>query len=168
METERVVEFPIVNIDKRPRKRQRLGWDVMPMYFYGHEDSPPWRKDDKDGHYTFSIGDNLTPRFMHDMHLIHTDLKPETILLVSSDYVRFPTTRLLHALPKTTHTARGYQNPVPSKSLGWSYPCDIWIVGCMSGEFCTGEALFQTHENLAMMERVLGASLQKSMSEKDS
>ncbi|KAL9665746.1 hypothetical protein QQ045_000066 [Rhodiola kirilowii] len=101
METERVVEFPIVNIDKRPRKRQRLGWDmpqVMPMYFYGHEigiminvmpsmalsldiankinkfshglpnvipggDSPPWRKDDKDGHYTFAIGDNLTPRF---------------------------------------------------------------------------------------------------------
>ncbi|CAM8998962.1 unnamed protein product [Rhodiola kirilowii] len=99
METERVVEFPIVNMDKRPRNRQRLGWDVpqvMPMYFYGLEvgnminvmpsvalsldianrintfshgllnviplsDSPPWRKDDKDGHYTFDIGDNLTP-----------------------------------------------------------------------------------------------------------
>ncbi|KAL9667880.1 hypothetical protein QQ045_002249 [Rhodiola kirilowii] len=111
METERVVEFPIVNIDKRPRKRQRLGWDVptgipdfgyacivMHIYFYGHvvgnminvmpsmalsldianrinmfshglpnvlprSDSPPWRKDGKDGHYTFVIGDNLTPRY---------------------------------------------------------------------------------------------------------
>ncbi|XP_043806248.1 serine/threonine-protein kinase AFC2 isoform X4 [Manihot esculenta] len=43
--------------------------------------------------------------------------------------------------------------------LGWSYPCDIWSVGCILVELCTGEALFQTHENLehlAMMERVLG------------
>ena len=43
--------------------------------------------------------------------------------------------------------------------LGWSYPCDIWSVGCILVELCTGEALFQTHENLehlAMMERVFG------------
>ncbi|KAK8645144.1 hypothetical protein V6N13_118993 [Hibiscus sabdariffa] len=43
--------------------------------------------------------------------------------------------------------------------LGWSYPCDLWSVGCILIELCTGEALFQTHENLehlAMMERVLG------------
>lgn len=24
--------------------------------------SPPWRPDDKDGHYVFAVGDNLTPR----------------------------------------------------------------------------------------------------------
>lgn len=24
--------------------------------------SPPWREDDKDGHYMFAIGDNLTSR----------------------------------------------------------------------------------------------------------
>ena len=23
---------------------------------------PPWREDDKDGHYTFELGENLTPR----------------------------------------------------------------------------------------------------------
>ncbi|KAK7851464.1 serine/threonine-protein kinase afc2 [Quercus suber] len=43
--------------------------------------------------------------------------------------------------------------------LGWSYPCDVWSVGCILVELCTGEALFQTHENLehlAKMERVLG------------
>ncbi|CAM8941820.1 unnamed protein product [Rhodiola kirilowii] len=41
METERVLELPIVNMDKRPMKRQRLGWDmsqVMPMYFRGEHD----------------------------------------------------------------------------------------------------------------------------------
>jgi len=24
--------------------------------------SPPWRPDDKDGHYVFAVGENLTPR----------------------------------------------------------------------------------------------------------
>lgn len=27
-----------------------------------HPASPPWRGDDKDGHYVFELGDNLTPR----------------------------------------------------------------------------------------------------------
>ncbi|KAG9323642.1 hypothetical protein KVV02_000585 [Mortierella alpina] len=48
---------------------------------------------------------------------------------------------------------------VPSAGLGWSYPCDIWSIGCILVEFLTGEALFQTHDNLehlAMMQAVLG------------
>ena len=48
---------------------------------------------------------------------------------------------------------------IPLAGLGWSLPCDIWSVGCILVELCSGEALFQTHENLehlAMMERVLG------------
>ncbi|GKB73365.1 serine/threonine-protein kinase AFC2, partial [Tanacetum coccineum] len=43
---------------------------------------------------------------------------------------------------------------------GWSYPCDIWSVGCILVKLCSDEALFQTYENLehlAMMERVLGS-----------
>lgn len=43
--------------------------------------------------------------------------------------------------------------------MGWSYPCDVWSIGCILIEFYTGEALFQTHENvehLAMMRRVFG------------
>ena len=43
--------------------------------------------------------------------------------------------------------------------MGWSFPCDAWSIGCILIEFYTGEALFQTHDNLehlAMMETVLG------------
>jgi len=46
-----------------------------------------------------------------------------------------------------------------TKGLGWSFPCDLWSIGCILLELYTGEALFQTHENLehlAMMERILG------------
>lgn len=337
METQRITELPRSNIDKRPRKRPRLGWDIQPpvqithpkvlpatycgqelangvfpnyayssIYYKGGpcNGSPPWRQDDKDGHYVFAIGDNLTPRyrimskmgegtfgqvlecldnerkeivaikivrsiqkyreaamieidvlqklgrydsggtrcvqirnwfdyrnhicivferlgpslydflrknsyrsfpidlarefgrqllesvaFMHDLRLIHTDLKPENILLVSSDYVKVPDYKYLSRsikdgpyfknLPKSSaiklidfgsttyehqdHTyvvsTRHYRAPEVILGLGWNYPCDLWSVGCILIELCSGEALFQTHENLehlAMMERVLG------------
>lgn len=88
-----MLDFPH-NMDNRPRKRQRLTWDMPPPLPYpkvfpalhnGHDfangcipnyafssiyykdlpprGSPPWRPDDKDGHYVFAVGDSLTPRY---------------------------------------------------------------------------------------------------------
>ncbi|KAK3158367.1 hypothetical protein QOZ80_2AG0136210 [Eleusine coracana subsp. coracana] len=334
-----LAEMPRAPLDRRPRKRQRMGWDVGPaefnqiqMGFCGQEvahaisavalglssgvvssqgnqelprlGSPPLREDDKDGHYVFAVGDNLTPRykinakmgegtfgqvlecwdrerkemvaikiirgikkyreaamieigmleqlgkyeqsrsscvqirnwfdyrnhicivferlgpslydflkknnyrsfpialvwdvakqlleciaFMHELRLIHTDLKPENILLISPEYIKVPDYKVSSRSPKegsyykqvpksnaikvidfgsTTYdqqdqsyvvSTRHYRAPEVILGLGWSYPCDIWSVGCILVELCTGDALFQTHENLehlAMMERVLG------------
>uniref|UniRef100_A0A0C9RVL8 dual-specificity kinase n=1 Tax=Wollemia nobilis TaxID=56998 RepID=A0A0C9RVL8_9CONI len=130
--------------------------------------------------------------YMHRLHLIHTDLKPENILFVSSEYVKVPNYKNISRkssvlqdgtfymrLPKSTaiklidfgsatfedkkHSSeistRHYRAPEVILGLGWSYPADIWSVGCILVELCSGETLFQTHENLehlAMMERVLG------------
>lgn len=54
-------------------------------------------------------------------------------------------------------------HPGPSKKiaagLGWTYPCDIWSIGCILVELFTGDAVFQTHENhehLKLMEVTLG------------
>ncbi|KAK6943705.1 Protein kinase domain, partial [Dillenia turbinata] len=335
MEMQRITELPMRSMDKRPRKRPRLNWDmpppippskVLPPIYCGQEfasgvvpnypcvpmtnkplsriGSPPWRPDDKDGHYIFVVGENLTPRyrimskmgegtfgqvlecfdmereemvaikivrsipkyreaamieidvlqnlarhdiggshcvqirnwfeyhnhicivfeklgpslydflrknsyrsfpidlvrefgrqilesvaFMHELRLIHTDLKPENILLVSSDYIKVPDYKFLSRptrdgsyfknLPKSSAiklidfgsttfehqdhsyvvSTRHYRAPEVILGLGWNYPCDLWSVGCILVELCSGEALFQTHENLehlAMMERVLG------------
>ena len=104
METERVTGFPLTNLDRRPRKRARLGWDVLPEppkaqlgLFCGQDvgnvtsyassrqltdltsapftikgvaqnGSPPRREDDKDGHFVFELGENLTPRCNHLYH----------------------------------------------------------------------------------------------------
>ncbi|XWS51314.1 hypothetical protein CRYUN_Cryun12cG0166400 [Craigia yunnanensis] len=359
MEMERVMEFPHTHMDRRPRKRPRLGWDVIQLppqaqvgMFCAQEvgdvtsfasssarapsdyastittssslvvkgevarnGSPPRREDDKDGHYMFELGDNLTSRykiqskmgegtfgkvlecwdrerkemvaikivrgikkyreaamieiemlqqlgkhdkggnrcvqirhwfdyrnhicivfeklgpslydflrknnyhsfpidlvreigrqllecvaFMHDLHLIHTDLKPENILLASPEYVKVPGYKSTSRSPKdssyfkrlpkssaikvidfgsTTYerqdqtyivSTRHYRAPEVILGLGWSYPCDIWSVGCILVELCTGEALFQTHENLehlAMMERVLGPLPQQMLKRVD-
>ncbi|KAI9191289.1 hypothetical protein LWI28_006466 [Acer negundo] len=124
--------------------------------------------------------------YMHDLCLIHTDLKPENILLVSSECIKLPGYKRISSdemsfrcLPKSSaiklidfgstafdnqnHSSivstRHYRAPEVILGLGWSYPCDLWSIGCILFELCMGEALFQTHENLehlAMMERVLG------------
>ncbi|GAA5898845.1 dual-specificity kinase family protein [Sporobolomyces salmoneus] len=122
----------------------------------------------------------LSLKYVHDSNLIHTDLKPENILLLDSTADIVPsrkskTRKLLrntdiclidfgsatfdneyHASVVST---RHYRAPEIILCTGWSFPCDMWSIGCILVEFITGEALFQTHENLehlAMMEKVFG------------
>ncbi|KAF2282241.1 hypothetical protein GH714_043882 [Hevea brasiliensis] len=67
-------------------------------------------------------------------------------------------------------STRHYRAPEVILGLGWSYPCDIWSVGCILVELFLGEALFQTHKNLehlAMMERVLGPFPQRMLRRAD-
>ncbi|KAK0710871.1 kinase-like domain-containing protein [Lasiosphaeris hirsuta] len=59
-------------------------------------------------------------------------------------------------------STRHYRAPEIILGLGWSFPCDIWSIGCILVEFFTGDALFQTHDNLehlAMMEAVVNAKI---------
>lgn len=59
-------------------------------------------------------------------------------------------------------STRHYRAPEIILNLGWSFPCDIWSIGCILVEFFTGDALFQTHDNLehlAMMEAVIGSKI---------
>ncbi|KAK0718408.1 kinase-like domain-containing protein [Lasiosphaeria miniovina] len=63
-------------------------------------------------------------------------------------------------------STRHYRAPEIILGLGWSYPCDIWSIGCILVEFFTGDALFQTHDNLehlAMMEAVVNARIDTSL-----
>uniref|UniRef100_A0A0D9XZ46 Protein kinase domain-containing protein n=1 Tax=Leersia perrieri TaxID=77586 RepID=A0A0D9XZ46_9ORYZ len=234
--------------DRRPRKRQRLGWDVgpeihqVPIGLCGQEvanvlaavtlglssggivssqeaqeirrfASPPLREDDKDGHYVFAVGDNLTSRYrinakmgegtfgqvlecwdrerkeMVAIKIIRGIKKYRDAAMIEIGMLeqlgKYEKSRsrfrpvhqrrdpITNGCPSpvqlsTTYdqqdqtyvvSTRHYRAPEVILGLGWSYPCDIWSVGCILVELCTGEALFQTHENLehlAMMERVFG------------
>jgi dual-specificity kinase len=62
----------------------------------------------------------------------------------------------------TVVSTRHYRAPEIILQLGWSFPCDIWSIGCIIVEFFTGDALFQTHDNLehlAMMEAVCNGKI---------
>lgn len=59
-------------------------------------------------------------------------------------------------------STRHYRAPEIILGLGWSFQCDIWSIGCILVEFFTGDALFQTHDNLehlAMMQQVVGSKI---------
>lgn len=63
-------------------------------------------------------------------------------------------------------STRHYRAPEIILNLGWSFPCDIWSIGCILVEFFTGDALFQTHDNLehlAMMEAVCSRKIDKHL-----
>lgn len=66
-------------------------------------------------------------------------------------------------------STRHYRAPEIILNLGWSFPCDIWSIGCILVEFFTGDALFQTHDNLehlAMMEAVCNMRIDKDIVDK--
>eukprot|EP01024_Parvocaulis_polyphysoides_P036108 TRINITY_DN3212_c1_g1_i6.p2 TRINITY_DN3212_c1_g1~~TRINITY_DN3212_c1_g1_i6.p2 ORF type:complete len:361 (+),score=35.42 TRINITY_DN3212_c1_g1_i6:65-1147(+) len=120
--------------------------------------------------------------YTHELKLTHTDLKPENILLVNDSYnkeEREEGSRIGTRVPRvdqvkvidfgsatfeedyhsTVVQTRHYRAPEVILGLGWSFPCDIWSVGCIFYELIVGETLFQTRDNLehlAMMEKVLG------------
>eukprot|EP00798_Chlamydomonas_sp_ICE-L_P023287 gene23287-30523_t len=126
--------------------------------------------------------------FMHELSLIHTDLKPENILFAelmdehparrsasvssrscSTSYfmpgsseikvIDFGSATFEEQYHSTIVSTRHYRAPEVILGMGWSFAADIWSIGCILMELMTGDALFQTHDNLehlGMMERVLG------------
>ncbi|XP_069717878.1 dual specificity protein kinase CLK1-like [Phaenicophaeus curvirostris] len=119
--------------------------------------------------------------FLHMKKLTHTDLKPDNIVLVTSDYVdeynpklqcnearlRKADIRIVdfgcatydHEYHGTSVTTRPYRAPEVVLELGWSQPCDVWSVGCTLLEYYLGVLIFPTDDDkqhLAMMERLLG------------
>lgn len=121
--------------------------------------------------------------FLHKLDLIHTDLKPENILLVDNAsqlrpyesrtgtrnrrvlytselrLIDFGSATFQDEYHSNVVSTRHYRAPEIILGMGWSFPCDIWSIGCILVEFYTGDALFQTHDNLehlAMMEVVCG------------
>ncbi|XP_059640339.1 serine/threonine-protein kinase AFC3 isoform X2 [Cornus florida] len=217
------------------RKRRRLTWDVAPSEqpeagvrpleaanaVLCRHASPPKREDDREGHYVFNIGENLTPRYKilgkmgegtfgrvlecwdrqtreyvaikvvrsirkyRDAAMIEVDVLQH---LSKNDKIESHCVQIRNWFDYRNHICIVFEKLGPSlfdflkrnkyhpfpvdlvrefgrqllesvACLGWSFPCDLWSVGCILVELCSGDALFQTHENLehlAMMERVLG------------
>lgn len=119
--------------------------------------------------------------FLHENGMTHTDLKPDNIVFVDSDFITIydeqkncnirrvikTDVRLIdfafltkeREFHKPIVSARSYRAPEVVLRLGWSHPCDVWSIGCSLIEIYNGNLLFDADadgEHLAMMQRTLG------------
>jgi serine/threonine protein kinase len=115
--------------------------------------------------------------FHSEMRLMHTDLKPENMLLESAAPVTDPISgRMVPALPckirlcdlggccderhsrSAIVSTRHYRSPEVILGLGWMFSTDMWSMGCIIFELATGRLLYDTHDNLEhlhLMEKTL-------------
>ena len=113
--------------------------------------------------------------FLHDQkQIVHTDIKPENILVVPSSY--YPSRQITehveirlidfgsasrldkHPMRYAIVSTRHYRAPEIILGTGWSYACDLWSFGAMLVECYTGQTLFQSHddlEHLRLMQKLL-------------
>ena len=63
-------------------------------------------------------------------------------------------------------STRHYRAPEIVLGLNWSFPCDVWSVGCVLAELVLGESLYPIHNNyehLVMMQRINGCRVPRKL-----
>jgi len=106
--------------------------------------------------------------FMHRNDLIHTDLKLPNVLLemdtrdctrikvIDFGGTRRTSTGRRH---KSLVQTRQYRAPEVLLEYGWSFPADLWSIGCMLLELYTSDLLFPVHhtdEHLCLVQHICG------------
>ena len=81
--------------------------------------------------------------FLHGLGLIHCDLKPENILVKSYSRCEVKVIDLGSSCFETDHLcsyvqSRSYRAPEVILGLSYDKKIDIWSLGCILAELCTG------------------------------
>ncbi|XP_038687356.1 uncharacterized protein LOC119986745 isoform X2 [Tripterygium wilfordii] len=99
--------------------------------------------------------------FLHGLGLIHCDLKPENILVKSYSRCEVKVIDLGSSCFETDHLcsyvqSRSYRAPEVILGLPYEKKIDIWSLGCILSELCTGNVLFQNDSPATLLARVIG------------
>lgn len=99
--------------------------------------------------------------FLHGLGLIHCDLKPENILVKSYSRCEIKVIDLGSSCFQTDHLcsyvqSRSYRAPEVILGLPYDQKIDIWSLGCILAELCSGNVLFQNDSLATLLARIIG------------
>nr|CAD1826188.1 unnamed protein product [Ananas comosus var. bracteatus] len=100
-------------------------------------------------------------QFLHGLGLIHCDLKPENILVKSYSRCEVKVIDLGSSCFNTDHLcsyiqSRSYRAPEVILGLLYDEKIDIWSLGCILAELCTGNVLFPNESPATILARMAG------------
>lgn len=109
-------------------------------------------------------------RFVHSLGLVHSDVKPENILLASYSraqikLIDFGSSCYLTDRQSSYIQSRSYRAPEVVLGLPYDGKIDVWSLGCVVAEMFTGEVTFQNDSIVSMLSRIeaIGGSFPRHM-----
>mmetsp|Transcript_24595 Transcript_24595/g.37586 ORF Transcript_24595/g.37586 Transcript_24595/m.37586 type:complete len:742 (+) Transcript_24595:225-2450(+) len=97
--------------------------------------------------------------FVHKLGLVHSDIKPENILLSSYSRARvkvidFGSSCYLTDRQSSYIQSRSYRAPEVVLGLAYDGKIDVWSLGCVIAEMYTGQVTFQNDSVVTMLSRI--------------
>ena len=97
--------------------------------------------------------------FVHKLGLVHSDIKPENILLASYSRARvkvidFGSSCYLTDRQSSYIQSRSYRAPEVVLGLPYDGKIDIWSLGCVIAEMYSGQVTFQNDSVVSMLARI--------------
>ncbi|PON86597.1 Serine/threonine protein kinase [Trema orientale] len=99
--------------------------------------------------------------FLHDLGIIHCDLKPENILIKSYKRCEIKVIDLGSSCFQSDNLclyvqSRSYRAPEVILGLPYDNKIDLWSLGCILAELCSGEVLFPNDGVVLILARIIG------------
>lgn len=100
-------------------------------------------------------------KYLHHLGVIHCDLKPENILIKSYSRCQIKIIDLGSSCFQTDNLclyvqSRSYRAPEVILGLPYDRKIDIWSLGCILAELCSGDVLFPNDALVTLLERMIG------------
>lgn len=100
-------------------------------------------------------------KYLHHLGVIHCDLKPENILIKSYSRCEIKVIDLGSSCFQTDNLclyvqSRSYRAPEVILGLPYDQKIDIWSLGCVLAELCSGDVLLPNDALVTLLERMIG------------